>query len=125
MVQNPGDLGRGEIGIRQQARALSDQGLRSIGFQTGTEISRAPVLPDDGVVNGTSGLAVPDNGSFALVGDADGSDIRGRQGCIGQRGPRSLKNRAGFGNCWGNSRCAMPRILYAPSKTMAREDVVP
>ena len=35
----------------------------------------AAVLPDDGVMDGRAGFAIPDDGRFALVGDADGGDI--------------------------------------------------
>ena len=35
------------------------------------------VLPDDGVVDGQAGAAVPHHGGFALVGDADGAHVLG------------------------------------------------
>ena len=36
----------------------------------------ARVLPDDGVVPRAPGLGIPDHRGFALVGDADGGEIR-------------------------------------------------
>ena len=39
------------------------------------EAGGAAVLPDDGVADRLAGLAVPDDGGFALVGDADGGDV--------------------------------------------------
>src|SRR5277367_6681786 len=33
------------------------------------------VLPNDGVVNGDTGFAIPDDGGLTLVGDTDGSDV--------------------------------------------------
>ena len=35
----------------------------------------AAVLPDDGVVDGLAGVAVPDDGGLALVGDAERGDV--------------------------------------------------
>src|SRR4029079_13571138 len=45
----------------------------------------APVLPDDRFVDGLAALPVPDNGGLALVGDADGRDVGGRGGRLGER----------------------------------------
>ena len=42
------------------------------------------MTPDDGVVIGLAGVAVPDNGGLALVSNADGSDF-GAAG-VGERG---------------------------------------
>ena len=47
----------------------------AVALQPIAEVRRAAVLPDDGVVDGTSGLAVPDDRGLALVGDADGGDV--------------------------------------------------
>ena len=40
-----------------------------------TAACRAPVLPDNGVGDGLAGLAVPEQGGFALVGDAYGRHL--------------------------------------------------
>src|SRR5262249_25496772 len=40
-------------------------------------LSRAPILPHDRIVNGLTGLAVPNDGSFALIGNTDGGDVLG------------------------------------------------
>ena len=39
------------------------------------EIRRAAVLPDDRVVDGLAGFAIPHDGRLALVGDADRGDV--------------------------------------------------
>ena len=39
------------------------------------EVGGAAVLPDDRVVDGLAGLAIPDDRGLALVGDADGGDV--------------------------------------------------
>ena len=47
--------------------------------EAGDVIGDAGVLPDDGVVDGFAGVAVPDESGLALVGDADGGDVGGKQ----------------------------------------------
>ena len=44
-------------------------------FELLAESGGAAILPDDGVVDGLAGCAVPDDGGFALVGDADGGNV--------------------------------------------------
>ena len=78
LVQQPGDLGPGEVGVQQQARALAHQVFGARGAQLLAERCRPAVLPDDRPVDRLAGLAVPDDRGFALVGDADGGDIAHR-----------------------------------------------
>ncbi len=49
--------------------------LPSVQSQLITYAARACILPDDGIVEWAAGCAVPDDGSFTLVGDADGEDL--------------------------------------------------
>ena len=51
----------------------------------------APVLPDNGVVDGLAGAPVPDHGRLALVGDADRGDVPGSEARLGQRLARDLE----------------------------------
>jgi hypothetical protein len=37
----------------------------------------APILPDDCIANGITGLAIPDDSGFMLVGDAQASHVAG------------------------------------------------
>ena len=55
----------------------------------------ARVLPDDGVVPGAAGLRIPDDGRFALVGDADRRQVRGRQPAGLQRAGNRLVRARG------------------------------
>ncbi len=48
--------------------------------QSGRRLGGAAVLPDDGVVDGLAGLAVPHNSGFTLVGDTYSCDVF--VGCI-------------------------------------------
>ena len=77
MVQQPLQLGGGEVGIDQQAGFLLDQRGMAIGPQLGANGLGAAVLPDQGVVDGLPGLAVPDDGGLALVGDPQAGDLAG------------------------------------------------
>jgi hypothetical protein len=43
------------------------------------KVRGAAVLPDNGIVNRLAGGAVPDDGGFALIGDADAGDILCRE----------------------------------------------
>ena len=75
VIEQPGDLRPGEIGIEQQARAPADEGLGAFRLEALAGIGRAPVLPDDRAVDGPAGRALPDDRGLALVGDADGGDL--------------------------------------------------
>jgi len=77
VVKQPFDLGAREIGVKQQAGVTGDHRLQPGVLHLLADRGRAAVLPDDGVVDGLARLAVPDQGRFALVGDADGGDAGG------------------------------------------------
>src|SRR5215203_4766810 len=81
VIEDPGDLAPGEVGIDDQTRLLGDDWAVTFGFEPIAESGGAAILPDDGVAHRTSGSAVPDDRGFALVRDADGSDV-GRT-CVG------------------------------------------
>ncbi len=79
VVEEPGELGGREVGVDEEAGAGANRGFGALGRELAAVLRRAPVLPDDGVVDGAAGLAVPEQGSLALVCDADGVDISGRE----------------------------------------------
>jgi len=74
-LQDPRQLGAGEIGIEQQAGALAEQGLQPLGLECIAGGGGAAILPDDGVVNRPPGGAFPDQRGLALVGDAQRQQI--------------------------------------------------
>ncbi|CAM3592657.1 hypothetical protein BOSP111201_14570 [Bordetella sputigena] len=83
MVQQPGQLGAGEIRIQHQARAFLQEIGAAFAAHAVADIGRTPVLPDDGMRQRPAAGAVPDQRGFALVGDADGGDVgRGRAGVV-------------------------------------------
>jgi hypothetical protein len=75
VVQQPPDLARREIGVDEQTGPHLNRLARAIRFEPLAEVRRPAVLPDDGVVNRFAGLAIPDDGRFALIRDADGRDV--------------------------------------------------
>ena len=50
-------------------------GFLAAAFQRRATIRRAPILPDDGVVNRLAVGAIPDDGGLALIGDANGDNL--------------------------------------------------
>ena len=106
VVEHPGDLGAGEIGVEQQAGLRRDRRLVAFGLQSRADVGGAAVLPDDGAVDGLAGRAVPHHRGLALVGDADGGDVR--------RVGAGLLQRLAAGRRPSRSRC--PRARARPSR---------
>ena len=75
MVEQPGDLGAGEIGIEQQPGLLGEQRLVALGFQRSRKDRRCAGPARRWRVDGLARLAVPHERRFALIGDADGGDV--------------------------------------------------
>ena len=73
-IEQPGDLGGGEIRVQAQSGAGGDQIAVAGLIQALAQGGGAAVLPDDGVVDGSAGSAVPEDDRLALVGDAEGGD---------------------------------------------------
>ena len=80
MIENPGDLGAREIGIRQQARALGNHRGVAFSGKTAACAGGSAVLPDNCRGDRPAGGAIPDDHGFPLVGDAHGGDGRGGPG---------------------------------------------
>ncbi len=85
VVQDPLDLGTGEVGGQRQADLLLEALRSPVLGQLVHDRLGAGVLPDDRVVDGLAGGLVPDHRGFALVGDADrrnvvAGQVRLRQG---------------------------------------------
>ena len=85
VIQQPRNLGRGKIRIEPQARARRDQCFRR--RQGTARGGRAPVLPDDRIVNRAPGRAIPDQRRLALIGNPHGCQIAGAQIALVTGGP--------------------------------------
>jgi hypothetical protein len=101
VVEQPLDLGGGEIGVDHEPGRGLDVRLEALGHQLAAQRGRAPVLPDDGIVDRPARGPVPDDGGLALVGDADGGDGGGRPART-SRSPRAPPP-------WCRPRCARGR----------------
>ena len=77
--EQPLDLGRAEVGIQFQAGFAADQPVGFVLSQRITNVGGAAVLPDDGVGDRLAGVAIPEQRSFSLVGDANRRDVTGRE----------------------------------------------
>ena len=78
IVQQPLNLGAGEVGVRHKAGLLPDLVGKALRHQIVDNVRRAAALPDYGVGDGVPCVLVPYNRCLALVGDADGRDVRRR-----------------------------------------------
>ena len=101
VVQDPLDLGAGEIGVQQQAGIFPHVFLKAFVLaQLVADLRGTAALPDDGIVHGLARILFPDHRGLALVGDADGRhfvrrDAHAGQG-FGQRGALGGPNLAGI-----------------------------
>ena len=72
-----------------QAGALLNEWLHPLFAPLLAQRFGAPVLPDDGMVDGYAGLAAPDDGGFSLVCDTNRPDLSGGDSSFGQGVARS------------------------------------
>ena len=93
VVQDPADLGGGEIGVDNQAGLFFDHLRVAFRLQLLCVVSGTAALPDNGVVDGTAGLFVPEDGGFALVGDTDCGDVFRVDISLTEDGGNTLKLR--------------------------------
>ena len=82
VIEDPGDLGPGEVGVRHEAGLFPDQRSEPLRFQAVAGGGGAAVLPDDGVIDRPARRTLPDDRRFPLVGDAEGGDVGGAQARI-------------------------------------------
>ena len=135
VVEQPGDLGGGEIGIEQQPGPALDQRLVALGLQPAAERRRCAGPARRWRCGSACRSRGPRDRGLALVGDADGRDAVGRRRpAIASRQTASVACQISSGSCstqpsagkiCGSSRCAMAQRGAWPSKTMARVLVVP
>ena len=85
VIEEPLDFRSGEIGIENEAGFFLEFFGEVAGFEVVAGLGGAAVLPDNGVVDGLAGFAIPDDGGFALVGDADAGDVGKLEAGLGER----------------------------------------
>ena len=84
-LEDPLQLAPREVRRRWQPGLLSDRRTRRRAIERADDAIGAGVLPDDGVVPGTTGLGIPDHGRLALVGDADRGQVAGPEPRVPER----------------------------------------
>ncbi len=75
-----------KYGIEQQPRLARERLLQPLSTQLLAERRRAPVLPDDGVVDRLAALLLPEKDRLTLVGDAYRGDIARFEAAFPERG---------------------------------------
>src|SRR5680860_789815 len=75
IVEQPCYLGAGKIRVKQQSGFCPECFFMAGFFQFFTQLSAAPVLPDNCLVHRLAAVAIPQNKCFALVGNANGGDV--------------------------------------------------
>ncbi|MNL06343.1 hypothetical protein D3C87_1269760 [compost metagenome] len=84
VIEHPAQLGAREIGVDDQAGLLLEGVAVAGGLQRLAHRRGAAVLPDQRAAHRLAGLAVPQHGGLALVGDADGADLGAADAGIAQ-----------------------------------------
>ena len=75
IVQNPLELGPGEIGVGQQSGAATYELVITL-LRKSAAILRSPaVLPYDCIIDRLAGFRIPDKSGFPLVGNPDRSNV--------------------------------------------------
>ena len=133
VAEQPGRLGGAEVGVEDEAGGGAHEGEMARLGELGAEGRRAPVLPDDGAVQRTSGRAVEGHQRLALVGDADGGDgvaPFGQAGADLGQGvpdgwPRSRRGRARPSRAGGSAGSAPGRPRRPPGPARRRRGRAP
>ncbi|MPN19112.1 hypothetical protein SDC9_166478 [bioreactor metagenome] len=84
MVEDPFHLGAREVRVNDQAGVVTNVFFHAIALELFADICGTTTLPHNGVVDWFTGLTLPDDGGFTLVGNTDrcnfiGTDIGFRQ----------------------------------------------
>jgi hypothetical protein len=124
LIEDPGDLGAGEIGIEQQAGRCCNNGLRAVRPHALAHFGGAAILPNDRAIYRLARFAVPYDRCLALIGDADCRKLSRLEAglChrLAQRRQRSAPKVIGL--VFDPTEATMAR---SASNTIARDDVVP
>src|SRR2546430_15196089 len=94
LIEDPTDLGPGEVRVDHQAGALAHQLLVTVGAQSLADGRACPALPDDGGIDRTARRTLPHDGRLALVCNADRGDL----------GRTETRTREGFAPARDGSR---------------------
>jgi len=76
-AEEPGEFGSGKIRIEHKTRLFADERFGAACPQFVADAARAAALPDNRIVHGLSGRALPHDHSLSLICDADCRDLPG------------------------------------------------
>ena len=76
IVQNPFYFGRRKIGIDHETCLLTEFLCESLFLEGVAVLGSSAALPDDCMINGISGILIPYNCRFSLIGNSDRRNIR-------------------------------------------------
>ncbi len=93
MIEQPSHFRPRKICVEHKAGQLLKLVGKPVTPQTVAIISRAPALPDYGVVNRLSRLPVPDDSGLALIGDADSGNLIGPGVRVRKHAPGGIQLR--------------------------------
>ena len=77
LIKQPAQLGRRKISINDEPGFFTNQFRFALLAQQIAGAGSSTILPNDGVADWFTGLAIPEQGGFTLIGDPDGGDIAG------------------------------------------------
>ena len=75
LIENPGNLGRREIGVNQQTCRLADILPPALFFQLFAQWCCPAALPNNCVIDRAASALFPNNRRLPLIGDPDGGDL--------------------------------------------------
>ncbi len=122
-IQYPFQLGAAEISIDYQACLLPYKRAHALRPQFIAPGGGTAILPYNGIIHRLARFAIPHDGSFALVGNADGGYLPGRYfagpitsaitlNCVGPYFFRIVLTQPACGYSWVNSFCASNSRYY-------------
>src|SRR5690606_8498681 len=104
IIKYPADLAGGKVRVEQQSGLVLEDGAATFALQSIRNLlapgAGAAVLPHDGPVNRFASAPIPQQGGFALIGDADGANVAslepGFGECLVVTAQRTLPQVIGF-----------------------------
>ena len=75
IVQNPLELGPGEIGVGQQSGAAAYELVITLLRKSAAILRRPAVLPYDCIIDRLAGFRIPDKSGLPLVGDSERRNV--------------------------------------------------
>ena len=105
VIEQPADFEGAEIGGERESGLRAEAVGSPVAGEFGDRFGDPHILPDESVGHGFAGVAIPQDGGFALVGDSDG----------GQAGGLEAALRHGFRDDCARAEPDLVRVVLHPS----------